>query len=235
MASTGDLVSIKMIVDRLMQNPLMKDLNFEFIVDKTIEVLELVDVPAIYTSGREVLNVENYRALKPALMSSITAIVRTDQSLDVPLVASSDVAQEYFYTGDKLPSRTDNTYTLNSKYINLNFESGTVIIYYKMLAIDEECYPLIVNNASLLRCIESYIKYRWFDILNDMDIVSDRKLAKAEQDYMFNVGQAESDLKMPSEAEMEQFTNLVTQMIPSRTEFLSRFEFLGQQEFLRIQ
>jgi hypothetical protein len=233
---TGDLVSIKMIADRLMRNPLMKDLNYEFIVDNAIQVLRILDAPAIYVTRREGLNVENYRALKPIDMIRVEGIVRTDQG-DTPITlqSSEDISQEFFHVGNNLPSRIDSTYTLNSKYINLNFETGSINVIYKAIAVDEECYPLVLDNEVLLRCVESYIKYKWFDILNDMDMVSDRKLHKAESDYSFNVAQADANLKLPTPDEMETLTNTITQLIPSRTEFTRRFEFLGAQENLRIQ
>lgn len=236
MASTGNLVSIKLIADRLMRNPLMKDLNYEFIVDNAIEVLRILEAPSIFVTRREGLNVENYRALKPIDMVRIEGIVRTDkEGTPITLTASEDIAQEFFHVGNNLPSRPDNTYSLNSKHVNLNFETGTINIIYKAIATDEECYPLVLDNAVLLRCVESYIKWKWFDILNDMEMVSDRKLNKAESDYCFNVAQADANLKLPSTDEMEALVNTITQLIPSRTEFSRRFEFLGAQENLRIQ
>ena len=236
MASTGNLVSIKLIADRLMRNPLMKDLNYEFIVDNAIQVLRILDAPSIYVTRREGLNVVNFRALKPIDMIKVEGIVRTDQN-NTPqtLSASEDISQEFFHVGGNLPTRTDSTYSLNSKYVNVNFENGKINIIYKAIATDDECYPLVLDNETLLRCVESYIKWKWFDVMNDMDMISDRKLNKAEIDYCFNVGQADANLKLPSADEMESLTNMITQILPSRTEFQRRFEFLGAQENLRIQ
>jgi hypothetical protein len=235
MASTGNLVSIKMVADRLFQNPLMKDLNYEFIVDNAIEVLRILDAPAIYVTRREALNVENFRALKPIDMIKVEGISRVDRvNFPETLSHSEDIAQEFYGQGGHSPSRSDGTYTLNSKHINVNFEKGTLHVLYKAIATDEECYPLILDNAILLRCVQSYIKWKWFDIMNDMDMISDRKLNKAEMDYMFNVAQADVNLKLPSTDEMESLTNMITQILPSRTEFKRRFEFLGAQEFQRI-
>ena len=62
-----------------------------------------------------------------------------------------------------------------------------------------------------------------------------KSLNKAEVDYMFNVGQADSNLKMPSIDEMEALVNQITQLIPRTSEHASRFEFLGSQEQLKIQ
>ena len=52
----GNFVSVKMIADRLMQNPIMKDLNFEFIIDHTVECMRLVNMPPIYVS--RIANIE---------------------------------------------------------------------------------------------------------------------------------------------------------------------------------
>jgi hypothetical protein len=234
MASTNDVVSIKMIADRLYRNPVMKDMNYEFIVDNAIQILRILEAPSLFVTRREALNVENYRALKPVDMMRIESIVRTDGGIPIPLTASEDISQEFFNAGSNLPTRTDGTYSLNSRFVNLNFEEGTIEVIYKAIAVDEECYPLVLNNATLLRCVESYIKYKYFDMLNDMDLISDRKLNKAETDYMFNVGQADANLKLPSADEMESLVNQITQLIPSRTAHSRRFEFLGQQEYLKI-
>lgn len=234
MANTGDFVSIKLIADRLKRNPLMKDMNYEFIIDNAVELLSILEYPTTYVTMREKLNVSKYRALKPANMMSIEGVARTDEGYYRALVASHNLHQEFLHTGDFRSDRLDLTYTVNNKHINVNFEEGEIDVIYKSIAVDEECYPLILNNATLLRCIESYIKYKWFDILNDIDVVSDRKLNKAEQDYTFNVAQADVNLKLPSQDEMEALTNMITQLIPSQTEFINRFEFLGAQEFLRI-
>jgi hypothetical protein len=235
MASTGNLVSIKMVADRLFRNPLMKDINYEFIVDNAIQILRILEAPSIFINKREVLNVVNYRALKPIDMITVEGLARTDSGNVVPLQTSEDISQDFFGGGGNKPTRSDNTYSLNSKYVNLNFETGTIEIIYKAVAVDEECYPLVLDNETLLRCIESYIKWKWFDILNDMEMVSDRKLHKAEVDYCFNVAQADANLKLPTADEMETLVNTVVQLIPSRTEFSRRFEFLGAQEKLRIQ
>jgi len=235
MASTSNLVSIKMVADRLMRNPLMKDLSYEFIVDNAIQVLRLLEAPSIFVTRREGLNVVNYRALKPVDMIKIDGIARTDLGAEpIPLTATEDISQEFFHVGNKLPTRKDYTYGLNSKYVTVNFEKGSINVIYKAIATDEECYPLVLDNETLLRCVESYIKYRWYDILNDMDMLSDRKLNKAETDYCFNVAQADANLKLPSADEMETLTNMITQILPSTTEFKRRFEFLGQQEQMRV-
>ena len=42
----GKLVSIKLIADTLMQNPLLKDLSWEFIVSNAVECMRIVGTPS---------------------------------------------------------------------------------------------------------------------------------------------------------------------------------------------
>ncbi len=247
MASTGNLVSIKMIASRLMSNPVMKDMNYEFIVDNAIQVLRILDAPSLYFEKREVLNVSGYRALKPIQMVKVEGVCKlNDYSINSNYEQYPSYikdSNESFTNQNKItPLRVSSgidggdgyTYRLNNKYITVDFEEGHIYIVYKMIAVDDECYPLVLDNEVLLRCVESYIKYKWFDVMNDIDVISDRKLAKAEQDYMFNVGQADSRLKMPSVDEMQTLVNMTTQLLPNNQEWEQRFQFLGQREYMKI-
>lgn len=267
MANTGRVVSLKLVADRLMQNPVLKDLTWEFIVDKAVEVMSLLDAPALYISKEEDISIVNYKGKLPTDVMHVKQVFKvgsvltpsaTSTGLDnnystsaaqaatstssnsgytlIPLRTGTDTLHDHYgsYKYASPGTTGGETYTMNNNNIFTNFESGTVVIVYRAIATDEECYPLIANNATLLRCIESYIKYRWFDILNDMDQVSGQKLNKAEVDYLANVAQADSNLKLPSDDEMESLVNQMTQLMPSRSQFEDRFAFLGAKEHLRI-
>jgi len=238
MANTGRLVSIKMIADRLMRNPVLKDLSWEFIVDNAIEVMRILETPALFISKQEAVEISNFKGTLPIDIMKVEAVYRqdTDTSDLIPLRTGTDTLHNHYDSYNDATSGTNGgqTYTMNNSKIFANFETGTAVIVYKAIAMDEECYPLVLDNAVLLRCIESYIKYRWFDVLNDMEQISDRKLNKAEVDYLANVAQADTNLKLPSDDEMETIVNQITQLIPSRTQFQDRFAFLGAQEHLRI-
>jgi hypothetical protein len=262
MATTGNLVSLKMIADRLMRNPINKDLQWEFIVDNAIEILRILDSPNIYVKRIEGLQVDNYRALKPIDIMKIRGVfymndgckVNTDNNNALAAIGSGNyssnglvrMTQGQDTLHDSYPSFNGLsgsnsgeasamlTYSVNSKYVITNFEKGKILISYDAIATDEECYPLVYNDATLLRCVESYIKWKWYDILNDIEVISDRKLNKVERDYMFNVAQAANRLILPNEDEMESITSQITTLIPNNTQWQERFQFLGQQERLKI-
>jgi hypothetical protein len=232
---SGHFISIKSIADRLLMNPIMKDLNFEFIIDKTVECLRLVNMAPIYASKMEKITIKQYKGDLPLDLIYTEQVYYNDNGRLVPLDKGTDIIQEHYNnTAAQETTHTSITYNVSLSKINTNIESGELAIAYKAIAIDEECFPMIPDNIKLIRCIESYIKYRWFDILNDMDKVSDRKLSKAETDYCFNVAQAQSDLIMPDLAEMEEFTNSVRQILPNTNQFKERMKFLGSREYIKV-
>lgn len=236
MASNGRLVSIKRVANKLMQNPLLKELNWEFIVSNGVECMRILGTPAMFVPKREAIEIKNSRGSIPIDIEKIEQVFKVSDNGLLPMTKAQDTLQEHF---DMFPSAQNDlngsTYTMSHGKIYPNFTEGTVVIVYKGIATDEECWPLLPDNAELLRAVETYIKWKWYDILNDMDKLSDRKLAKAEQDYMWNAGQAQSNLQMPDIDEMEALVNQITQILPSRTQHADRFQFLGSQEFLRYQ
>lgn len=250
---------MKVIADKLLMNPLFKDINFEFIVDKAVECLRLVNMPPIYVPGKATIPITNFRGDLPIdmiylrqafLISNSTRVNNFAQGTSlgfgdntaplqtdlIPMTQATDTIHEAYACLPKNNSNNDSvTFSLTNNKIYTNIEAGAVFITYQAIAVDENCYPLIPDNVKLVRAIESYIKYRWFDILNDMDKITDRKLSKAEADYCWNIGQAQSDMIMPNETEMEALVNSIAKLLPNTDQFKQRMKFLGSKEYLKTQ
>lgn len=236
--NTGRLISVKAIADRLMQNPVMKDLNWEFIVMHAVDCMRLVGAPAIFVSKKETIEIKEFKGPIPLDLMDIDSVMKVQGNQLIPMRSSHDTLHDHY---DSFPNANKDvvenghfTYNINNNYIFTSFEEGKIVVVYKSIATDEECFPMILDSTPLIRAVESYIKYKWFDILNDMDKISDRKLHKAETDYCFNVAQAQSNLQMPSEDEMESLVNSITQILPGRLQHSERFRFLGSQEYIKI-
>ena len=230
------LVSLKQIADSLKQNPVMADMDWSFIVTKAVELLGIVGTPAIYVNKTVDLKVANFRALMPFDLMGIEGISKVETGGLVPMRTSEDILHND-YAGLKglVDTTTGYTYTTSHSAIFTNFEAGVILVSYKTLATDEECFPLIPGQPELVRAVESYIRYKWYDMLNDLDQMSDRKLNKVEAEYAWNVGQAQASMKMPSLDEMEALVNSITQILPDRKQHQRRFQQLGAMEHLKIQ
>ena len=230
------VVSLKVVADMLYQNPLMRDVSWEFIVSNSVEVMRIIGTPAMFISKREIVEIKNHKGRIPVDVIKPTSVQQvTDRGALIPMRSNEDVMASHYEDFPSTPSISGGvTYTMNNSNIFPNFSDGKVLIIYDAIATDEECYPLVPDVPELLRALRAYIKYMWYDILNDIDLVSAQKLNKAETDYAYYVGQAQSVMQMPSIDEMQSLVNSITQMLPSKTQHAGRFQFLGAQEFIKV-
>lgn len=230
------VISLKAVADMLYQNPLCKNISWEFIVSNSVEVMRIIGTPAMFISKREIVEIKNHKGGIPIDMIKPTSVQKiTDGGSLIPMRGNEDVMAEHYDAFSSTPSTVAGiTYTMNNSNIFPNFSDGKVLIIYDAIATDEECYPLVPDVPELLRALRAYIKYMWYDILNDIDSVSAQKLSKAETDYAYYVGQAQSVMQMPSIDEMESLVNSITQILPSKNQHADRFQFLGAQEFIKV-
>jgi hypothetical protein len=234
--NNGKLVSIKQVADRLLQNPVMSDVTWEFIVSNAVECMRIVGTKPMFVSETETIEIKNFRGDLPINMIKLVSAMKVEDNGLVPMSSNEDTLATHYGSFSSSPTSVGgDKYSLNNSKIFPTFEKGKVVLVYDTIATDEECFPLIPDNPELLRAIRLYIRYQWFDILNDMDKISGQKLNKAETEYAYAVGQAQSNLQMPTEDEMETLVNSITQILPSRTQHADRFRFLGKQEFMKIQ
>ena len=106
-------------------------------------------------------------------------------------------------------------------------------ISYKAIPIDNEGYPMIVNNEAFIRALELYIKKIKFTILFDQGKLPNTIYNNIQQEYAWAVGQAQSSLIMPSIDEMRSFTNMINTLIPRTNLGDSAFKASNVREGLR--
>jgi len=63
-------------------------------------------------------------------------------------------------------------YKLQGNCIFTSIKEGTIEIAYRAIAVDEEGYPLIPDNAAFIRALELYIKKQTFTILFDLQKIN---------------------------------------------------------------
>ena len=126
--------------------------------------------------------------------------------------------------------RHEPQFKTQNRVIITSFPEGKVIIAYKAIPVDEEGLPLLINNPKYLKTLELYIKCQLFGDLFDEGKITQQVLNHTEQEYGWAAGQLAEEFKTPSIAEMESITNMMNQMIRRQSEFINRFERLGNKE-----
>lgn len=114
-----------------------------------------------------------------------------------------------------------------------NFPEGVVGVSYKSIPVDEEGFPLLIDNENYLACLEAYIKKQVFTVKFDTGQLSAGVLQNAKQDYAWLAAQLRSEFELPSVSEMEAITRYNESIIPRMREFDKGFKHLGDREYLR--
>ena len=128
----------------------------------------------------------------------------------------------------------DLVYKIQGNILYTSMKEGKVRISYKAIKLDDNGFPMILNNAQYLRALKSYIKMNWFTILYDMGTIRGDVLANAQQDYYFNIAQATNAMKMPDTAEMENIARIMNSQLDRPLEFFTNFRDLNKQHNLRV-
>jgi len=123
----------------------------------------------------------------------------------------------------KATAVTDYTYKIQGTVIFTSTKDIDLEIAYRAFAVDEEGYPLLPDNTSFLRGLESYIKLQWFTILFDMGNLPIATLQNAQADYAWAVGDAQSEFSRLTLDQAETLFNSFKSLLPRSNEHWKGF------------
>lgn len=215
--------SIKVVLDKILRHPLLQDISLETAVDYTIDFMRIVGSPGMFTEKVENVKVCKYRALLP---NDFYQVIQIKTSGGHMLRSTTD---SFHLEGNS----SDLTYKIQGGIIYTSFEEGDIILAYMAIQTDDDGYPLIPDNSSFTRALESYIKKQWFTILFDLGKIQPAVLQNAQQDYAWAVGDCQSEFGRLTIDEMESFTNSYRTMILRTNEHANGFATLGKKETLK--
>lgn len=203
-------------MDKLTRHPLLADISFETVVDYTVDFIRIVGTPKSFLEKTEEIEIKNYRGVLPCDFYQMIQI-RTVECNNNKHSHSFRYSTDSFHMSDNKPKRSDLTYKIQNNVIITSIENGIIEIAYKAMPIDDEGYPLIPDNSTYSRALESYIKLQWFTILFDTGKISPQVLNNTQQQYAWHVGQAQTDLIRPTIDEMQSITNMYNKFLPDIT------------------
>lgn len=222
-------VSIKVVLDRLMRHPLMQDISFETVVDYIVDFLRITGIPKLFLEKTVQLPLVDYRTLLPCDLVSI------NQVKDLETCTCMRASTDSFHYGTSGPSSLDPTFKVQGNVLFSNRKNGNIEISYKAIAVDDEGYPLVPDDSSVLRAMELYVKSQWFTILFDLGKIQPAVLQNTQQEYAFAAAACHNSLVMPSLSEMESITNSWNTLLLRTNEFRDGFVNNGAKELIRVQ
>jgi hypothetical protein len=226
-----EYINIRELLSRVLRHPLLQDFTLEQAIQYTLDFIGTFGFPELYEDKQAQVPICDYRGKLPCDL--IEVIMVKDCKTDVPLRSMTGV----FNPGGRLYNHLQHEpqFKIQGRVIITSFPKGDVIIAYKAIPVDDEGYPLLVDNSKYMKALELYVKCQMFTQLFDLGKVTPQVLQHTEQEYAWAAGQLEEEFKTPSISEMQSLTNMLNQIIVRKNEFYNRFERLGNKEIGRTR
>lgn len=221
-------ISVKQIMDDLLDDPLLQDLTLERVINYTQEFIRLIGMPQEFTEKNQELYLKDYKAKLPCDFESM---IQVKDSNGHSYRSSTDS----FHMGRHDQNITDLTYKLQNEFLYSNVKEGPIYISYRAIELDSNGYPLIIDNASFIKALQLYISKQHIRKLFRLGKVSQAVYQDAQQEYSWYVGQAQSDLIRPSLDEAESITNVWNNLINKNNEHFTQFKNAGSKEYIKVQ
>lgn len=146
---------------------------------------------------------------------------------------NSVVCQEVNTDIQSLYKTSEWEYTLNDPYMRFSFKEGQIAVSYLRTKVDENGYPQIPDNYSVLTAITKYVKYRLLERRYEQSDkpVDERRYMKAEQDWQWYCGQAGNVSMMPKNIDdKEDLLRQRTYLLPRQYRYYGFFGKRNQYE-----
>lgn len=259
MVTNIQYTNIKRVLDDLLDHPLLRDLTLEQVIRHTIRFISLHGYPALYYDKIDNVEIKDFRGLLPCDLVSITQVkdTRSGKCLramsDTFIPSLNPRSKERHYDRDcekrdpmnnarpieeqyilPMPRHFEElSFKTQGRVIFTSFPHGEVEVSYKAIPIDEDGYPLLIDNEVYLNALEAYIKVKVFTVKYDLGKIAAGVLSNAQTDYAWAAHECKQEFTIPSMSEMESITRALNTMIKPVTHFDNGFKNLGDREYRR--
>lgn len=215
--------SVRIVFDKCMRHPMMRDLSLEAMVDYAVDFMRIMGVPDMFEQKIAVIDIHRYKGKLPCDYYDMIQ-VRDCKSGKSLVYASSTFNQD--------PGSL--SYKIQNNYIYTDIEECKLEISYYAILQDEDGFPLVPENSEYYRALELYIKKQWFTILFDMGKIDRNVLHQTLQDYAWAAGACANEFKRLTIDKMESFSNSWKSMILRNHEHEMQFHDAMFNEYNKV-
>lgn len=251
MVTNIQYTNIRRVLDDITEHPLLRDVTLEQAVRHTVRFIALHGYPALYQDKIDVVPIKDFRGLLPCDLISVIQV--RDLDTGVCLRSMTDTFTPGLrpkpdgrpphrdllnnMQGEYIPPMRkdleEGTFKTQGRIIFTSFPEGKVEIAYKAIPVDDDGFPLLIDNETYLNALEAYIKLKVFTVKFDTGKIQAGILSNAQTDYAWAARQLQSEMTTPSISEMESISRYLNTMIKPTTSFDQGFKSLGDREYIR--
>ena len=223
--------NINRVLDDLLDHPMLTDLSLEQVVKYTLKFISKHGYTKLYGNKEAEVDIEDFRGVLPCDLIGINQV--KDCKSGVCLRAMTDTFNPQSY--NKISGIRDFpelSFKTQNRIIYTSFPEGKILISYKNIPVDDEGFPMVIDNETYLDALEAYIKVKVFTVKFDQQKIPVGVLQNAQTDYATAAKLLQSEFTLPSVSEMQAIANMWNTLIPKVREFDNGFRNLGDREYL---
>lgn len=224
-------VKLDEVLSRCLRHPLLQDVDIEAAIQYAVDFIHTMGMPDMFEDKEAEIHIEDHRGLLPCDLISVNQVMnkRTKRCMR----STTDTFNPK--DGGKCGCHKDceDTFKTQNTVIITSFREGDVIMSYKAIPVDEEGFPLLIDNPTFIKGLELYIKKEVFTILFDQDKIKGPVLQNVQREYAWKVGQIQDEFNIPSESEMESICRSWNTLIQRTTDFDRGWKHFGDREYIR--
>lgn len=244
--------NINRVLDNLHDHPMLSDITLEQVVRHTIRFISKHGYAKLYQNKQEDVEIHDFRGMLPCDLISITQVRDNITGISMRAITDSYMPREHnkgkcvdpmnnvnkpkpWYIPSERPFPDEPAFKTQGRVIYTSFPEGLITIAYRAIPIDEDGYPLLIDDETYLDALEAYIKMKVFTVKFDQQKISAGVLQNAQADYAVASRLLLSHFTMPSPAEAEVLARAWNTMLPDMRSFSRGFKHFGEREYLKKQ
>lgn len=230
--------SIKRVLDNLKDDENMQNLTLEQVVRHTIRFMEKFGYPKFYEDKEADIEIHEFRGLLPCDLVSIVQVKDCQTGLCMRSMTDSFLPEEHEFHGPEGKiSRNmvayEGSWKSQGRVIYVSFPEGMVRIAYKATKVDDDGFPMLIDNEVYLDALEAYITLKVYTAKFRSGKIAAGILQEVQQSYAVAAKLLETEFSTPSYSEAESMTRYFNSLIPRVKEFERGFRHLGDRQYIR--
>ena len=223
--------SIRRVLDDLMEHPMLSDISLEQVVRHAVRFIHKHSYPAMFSEKVAKVAIHEFRGVLPCDLVSVLQV--KDMRSHLCLRSMTDNFAPGLGGSHARPPYGEHSFKTQNRVIYTSFPEGEVEVSYQSMPVDNDGFPLLIDNENYLDALEAYIKMKVFGVKFDQGKVAPAIYSEAKQQYGIASRLLESEFTTPSMSEMQSIASLWNTMLPNVMEAYKGFASLGDREYLR--
>ena len=234
--------SISRVLDDLKDDENMQSLTLEQAVRHTLRFMEKFGFPKVYTDKEMTVDIHDFRGLLPCDLISIIQV--REEKTGICLRSMTDTftpgvtppphpLPTYYPIHRFMRHPLEHSFKTQGRVIFTSFPEGKVVVSYKAIKVDEDGFPMLIDDEVYLDALEAYITLRVYTAKFRSGKIASPILQEVQQAYAVAAKLLETEFTTPSMSEVESMTRYFNSLIPRVREFDRSFKHLGDRQYIR--